>query len=446
MTINELQQRYAAHPQVEAVDGLLKDASVRSIYCKGLCASAAPLVCAALAREAAFPFLFILGDLEEAGYFYHDLVQLRGEEHVLFFPSSFRRAVKYGQRDAAGGILRTEALARLQKNEPGLCIVTYPDALAEKVVSPDALNQNTLEVQAGERLSPTFLDEVLRGYGFERVEYVYEPGQYALRGSIVDLFSFSSEYPYRIDFFGDEVDSIRLFEVETQLSRQSKQRVVIVPDLTVFPTEGGDGRVSLLGFLPKETVLAARDFPWVHERIAAVHDEAMSPQAIAARESEEEVITLDGMLSTGEEFLEQALSFRWLELGAKPAGTPQATVTFDTSLQPVYHKNFDMVSASFKQYLQQGYTLYICSDSLKQIERIRSIFEDRGDNIVFTPVERTLHEGFADNTLRLCLFTDHQLFDRFHKYSLRSEKVRGGKVALSLKELNQFTPGDYVVH
>ncbi len=446
MTINELQQRYAAHPRVEAVEKLLKDASVRTIYCKGLCASAAPLVCAALTSNVAFPFLFILGDLEEAGYFYHDLVQLRGEEHVLFFPSSFRRAVKYGQRDAAGGILRTEALARLQKNEPGLCIVTYPDALAEKVVSPDALNQNTIEVQVGERLSPTFLDEVLRGYGFERVEYVYEPGQYALRGSIVDLFSFSSEYPYRIDFFGDEVDSIRLFEVETQLSRQSKQRVVIVPDLTASPSEGGDGRVSLLGFLPEETVLAARDFPWVHERIAAVHDEAMSPQAIAARESEEEIISLEGMLSTGEEFLEQALSFRWLELGAKPAGTPQATVAFDTSLQPVYHKNFDMVAASFKQYLQQGYTLYICSDSLKQIERIRSIFEDRGDEVVFTPVERTLHEGFADNTLRLCLFTDHQLFDRFHKYSLRSEKVRGGKVALSLKELNQFTPGDYVVH
>ncbi len=445
MTITELQQRYAAHPHIEAVQRLLGDASVKSVYCKGLCASAASLVSSALASRAASPYLFILGDLEEAGYFYHDLVQLLGEAHVLFFPSSFRRAVKYGQRDAANGILRTEALARLQKSEAGLCIVTYPDALAEKVVSLDALAANTLEVQVGERVSPTFLDEVLRSYGFERVEYVYEPGQYALRGSIVDLFSFSSEYPFRIDFFGDEVESIRLFEVETQLSRESKQRVVIVPDLTRNQASS-DGSVSVLDFLPVDTVLAVRDLSWVYERISAVHDEALSPQAIAARQAEEEVVSLDGMLLQGEEFIKRALAFRRLEFGAKPSGTPDAVVTFDTSLQPVYHKNFDLVADSFQKYLAQGYTLYICSDSLKQIERIRSIFEDRGDAIAFTPVERTLHEGFADNTLRLCLFTDHQLFDRFHKYNLRSEKVHGGKVALSLKELNQFTPGDYVVH
>ncbi|MCD8310195.1 MAG: transcription-repair coupling factor, partial [Prevotellaceae bacterium] len=445
MTITELQQRYAVHPHIEAVQRLLGDDSVKYLYCKGLCASAASLVSSALASRAASPFLFILGDLEEAGYFYHDLVQLLGEAHVLFFPSSFRRAVKYGQRDAANSILRTEALARLQKSEAGLCIVTYPDALAEKVVSRDALAANTLEVQVGERVSPTFLDEVLRSYGFERVEYVYEPGQYALRGSIVDLFSFSSEYPFRIDFFGDEVESIRLFEVETQLSRESKQRVVIVPDLARNQASS-NGSVSVLDFLPGDTVLAVRDLSWVYERISAVHDEALSPQAIAARQAEEEVVSLDGMLLQGEEFIKRALAFRRLEFGAKPSGTPDAVVTFDTSLQPVYHKNFDLVADSFKKYLSQGYTLYICSDSLKQIERIRSIFEDRGDAIAFTPVERTLHEGFADNTLRLCLFTDHQLFDRFHKYNLRSEKVHGGKVALSLKELNQFTPGDYVVH
>ena len=448
MTITELQQRYATHPNVEAISGLLKNPSVRTLFCGGLCASAASLFSSVLVQRGEFPFVFILGDLEEAGYFYHDLTQVLGTEKVLFFPSSFRRAIKYGQKDAANEILRTEVLSRLQKGEEGLCVVTYPDALAEKVVSRKELGDKTLKLHTGENVDTNFITEVLRSYGFEYVDYVYEPGQYAVRGSIIDVFSFSSEFPYRIDFFGDEVESIRTFEVETQLSKEKKDSIVIVPDLSRSLEQGdASGMVSFLDFLSANTVLAMRDLLWLRERFQTVHDETLTPQAIAAREAEESgCITLDGKLIDGSEFTLRALDFCRMEFGNKPTGTPDATVTFDTSAQPIFHKNFDMVAESFKEYMEKGYALYICSDSMKQTDRIRAIFEDRGEEIAFTAVERTLHEGFADNALRLCIFTDHQLFDRFHKYNLKSDKARSGKVALSLKELNQFTPGDYVVH
>lgn len=443
MTIAELQHQYAGHPNVEALNKLLGEPAVRHIYCGGLYASAASLFASALVEKSPCPFVFILGDLEEAGYFYHDLTQVLGTERILFFPSSFRRSVKYGQKDAANEILRTEVLSRLQKGEEGLCIVTYPDALAEKVVSRQELSENTLKLHVGERVDTGFITDVLHSYGFEYVDYVYEPGQYAVRGSIIDVFSFSSEYPYRIDFFGNDVESIRTFEVDSQLSKEKKESIVIVPDLAVT----GKVTTSFLDFIPKDTTLAMRDFLWLRERIQVVHDESLTPQALASQEAEENGgITLEGKLIDGSEFTVRALDFRRMEFGNKPTGTPDATLTFHTTAQPIFHKNFDLVAESFKEYLNRGYALYICSDSTKQTDRIKAIFEDRGDRIQFTAVERTLHEGFADDTLKLCLFTDHQLFDRFHKYNLKSDKARSGKVALSLKELNQFTPGDYVVH
>lgn len=443
MTITELQQLYAAHPHVAATTRLLKDSSIRHLFCGGLHASSASLLASVWVQTTSCPFVFVLGDLEEAGYFYHDLTQILGTKGVLFFPSSFRRAIKYGQKDAANEILRTEVLSRLQKGEKDLCIVTYPDALTEKVVSCQELSDKTLTLHKGERVDLTFVTDVLHSYGFEYVDYAYEPGQYAVRGSIIDVFSFSSEYPYRIDFFGDEVESIRTFEVDTQLSREKKECVVIVPDLAMT----GVVSTSFLDFISQDTILAMRDFLWLRERIQVVHDEALAPQAILAQEAEDHGrVTLEGKLIDGSVFARRALDFRRVEFGHKPTGTPDASITFDTTAQPIFHKNFDLVANSFKEYLAKGYTLYICSDSGKQINRIRTIFEDRGDQIPFNGVEHTLHEGFADNALRLCVFTDHQLFDRFHKYNLRGEKARSGKVALSLKELSQFLPGDYVVH
>ena len=443
MNLSDFQQLYASHPNTEAVRTLIRNNSARTLFCSGLQASAASLFASLISQSTEPPIVFILGDLEEAGYFYHDLTQIRGDEQVVFFPSSFRRAIKYGQKDAANEILRTEVLSRLQKQEKGLCIVTYPDALAEKVVSLHELDNQTIRLAVGDTTDITQLADRLYQAGFQRTDYVYEPGQYAVRGSIVDVFSFSCEYPFRIDFFGDEIESLRTFEVETQLSKEKKESIVILPDLAAAPHVA----TSFLDYLPPAALLASKDFLWLSERIQAVHDEALTPQAIAAQEAEaEEAVTLEGRLIEGAEFTRRALAFRRIEFGLRPTGTPDASVAFDTSAQPIFHKNFDLVAASFKDYLSKGYTLYICSDSPKQTERIKAIFHDRGDRISFTPVERTLHAGFIDHTLRLCLFTDHQLFDRFHKYNLKSDKARSGKVTLSLKELNQFSPGDYVVH
>jgi transcription-repair coupling factor (superfamily II helicase) len=442
MNIAELQRIYASHPNVAGLMSLLDNKDIRTIYLKGMHASCASLFASGIFDKVPGIYVFILNDVEEAGYFYHDLVQVNGDEQILFFPSSYRRAIKYGQKDAANEILRTEVLSRLGKQE-SLVVVTYPDALAEKVVSCQYLSDRTLKLDVGQHIETDKITALLVEYGFEHVDYVYEPGQFATRGSILDVYSFASELPYRIDFFGDEIDSIRTFEVETQLSTEKKTTVSIVPELI----SASESDICFLDFIPRQTVLFIKDFLWLRERIQIVRDEALSPQALTAYEGEQtELMNLEKKLVDGSEFTVKALEFKRVDFGHKPTGTPQATLEFNTSIQPIFHKNFDMVASVLTEYLQRNYKLYICSDSMKQTDRLRDIFKERGDRISFEPVDRTLHEGFVDHTLKCCIFTDHQIFDRFHKYNLRSDKARSGKVALSLKELNQFEPGDYVVH
>lgn len=442
LEVQELLNIYAAHPGVHALDTLIQEETSRTIFLKGLNGSGAALTIASLfsgtegKRES---YVCVLNDLEEAGYFFHDLVQLTGSNAVYFFPSAYRRAIKYGHADPPNEILRTEVLSRLQDDRSPFIIVTYPDALAEKVVNREILKENTLKISVGEKLDNMFVSDVLDTYGFEQVDYVYEPGQYALRGSILDVFSFSYEFPYRIDFFGNEVETIRSFDVETQLSKEKLESIHIVPEMK---QEEGNS-TSLLGSLPADTLLAFRDLAWCKERIDSIyHDEPVTGDEDSFADAQ----AMRSKLVTGDEFLKEALDFRRLYIGNKPTGTADATINFTTEPQPIYHKNFDLVSESFHNYLQRGFTLYILSDVEKQTARIRTIFEDRGDVIPFTPVNKTIHAGFADETLRICLFTDHQLFDRFHKFNLKSEKARSGKISLTLKELNQFTTGDYIVH
>lgn len=442
MEITELQHNYFSHPASKGLIALMDDASVKTIFLEGTHASCASLFASAIIKNHPSVNLFILNDQEEAGYFYHDMVQANGDEDILFLPSSYRRAIKYGQKDSANEILRTEVLSRLERKVP-VTVVSYPEALAEKVVSPKILSDKTLCLKVGQQIETDKIAEELVGYGFEHVDYVYEPGQFATRGSIVDVYSYASEYPYRIDFFGDEIDSIRTFEVDSQLSKEKKESVSIVPEMA--QTDGCD--ICFLEFLPKDAILWVKDLLWVRERIQSIHDEEFSSQALQAYEGEAtDLDSLKKMLVDGADFAAQALEFRRIEFGNKPVGTPQATLKFETSMQPIFHKNFDLVSSSLTDFLQRGYKIFICSDSVKQTDRLRDIFKERGDKIEFTPVDRTLHEGFVDHTLKYCVFTDHQIFDRFHKYNLRSDKARSGKVALSLKELNQFEPGDYVVH
>ena len=450
MNIQELEKLYVQLPQVSALAKLLGKSSEKKIFLEGLLGSSAPMLFASLASKSRSQMLFVLQDAEEAGYFYHDLTQLMGTDQVLFFPSSYRRAVKYAQRDAASEILRTEVLTRLGGQSLGLFVVTYPEALAELVVSKQKLDERTLVLEKDQTIAVSDIEKTLRDFGFREVDYVYEPGQFAVRGSILDVYSYSCEYPYRIDFFGDDIDSIRTFEVEDQLSKDQRTHVEIVPELVAT----GD-KVPFLSFLPKETLLVTKDYFYVRDAIDRTYQEGFSAQAKAeqmsgATEMEqreiEKQLRKELQLITGAQFIEAANTFRRVEFGHRPSAPDFTTLQFHITVQPLFHKNFDLLTKSFEDYLLQGYQIYILADSQKQNERLKDIFAEMAKDIVLTPVDKTLHEGFADDDLRICFFTDHQIFDRFHKYNLKSDKARSGKMALTLKEIQQFEIGDYVVH
>lgn len=464
MEISEISRIFAKRAIQKAILQELREKSAGHIFLDGLRASGASLFFSSLFIEKLErSFLFILDDQEEAAYFYHDLTQVMGENNVLFFPSAYRRAAKYGQKDNASIILRTEIISRLsaiaegQDNE-ALFVVTSPDALAEKVVSTGKFVKNSISIEVGESIDREILSELISDFGFERVDYVYEPGQYALRGSIIDIFSYSSEFPFRIDFFGDDIDSIRTFEVENQLSRELKKKITIVPDIKSDDVLSD----SLLDYMPKNTVIAVKDLFLVKERIGFVHNEVNNKESVLLRTRAFESLNAGGQredensanqehdsgpaILTANEYYNKATNFLQVEFGSKPSGTPNSVFRFDMSPQPLFHKNFDLVSATLSEYVSLGYKIFILTDSAKQAERLKTIFYERGDNISFIHIGKTLHEGFTDNQIRCCFFTDHQIFDRFHKYSLKSDKARGGKVALTLKELNEFEIGDYVVH
>ncbi|MCI7017319.1 MAG: transcription-repair coupling factor [Prevotella sp.] len=451
MNIQELSQLYAHMPQVAALAKVMGDSKSRNIFLDGLLASSSALLFGSLTTKCKTKIMFVMQDADEAGYLYHDLTQILGDKQVLFFPSSYRRAVKYGQKDSANEILRTETLCEIKneednkKKDSSLFIVSYPEAMAELVVSHNSMDSRMLTLAKGEEKPMNDIVSTLRDFGFSEVDYVYEPGQFARRGSILDVFSFSSEYPFRIDFFGDEIDTIRTFEVENQLSKDKCDNATIVPELS----QSNEERIPILQFLPKDTFLCMKDFTYVCDIINKVYEEGFSQQALVemtagATEMEcQEIMNRmrsEIQLVTASTFMRDALDFRMIEMGHKPSRNADTTIRFDIKPQPLFHKNFDLLKKSLEDYQLMGYKVYILADSRKQQERLKEILE------AFVPVDKTLHEGFVDNMMKACFFTDHQIFDRFHKYNLRSEKARSGKVALTLKEISQFEIGDYVVH
>ena len=469
MDIQDIKQLYAKAPGTVALCKLLQENRGSNIFLQGQQASATPLLFAAVATEIKQTFLFVLQDADEAGYFYHDLTQVMGTQNVLFFPSSFKRSVKYGQRDSANEILRTEVLARVSARDKqateSLLIISYPEALSELVVSKQHLDERRLSLKTGQQqIDITDIAHKLREYGFQEVDYVYEPGQYSVRGSILDVYSFSCENPFRIDFFGREIDTIRTFEVQDQLSKDKLNEIEIVPELATLTTE----RVSFLSFLPSNSVMVYKDFAYIRDVIAHVYDEGYSKQAITeqlegATEIEQKQIinelNKEKTLLSPSQFAQQAATFRTIEFGIHAGKTSSSAlqkeikydiIKFKITPQPLFHKNFDLLVDSLDDYILQGYKLYILADSDKQNQRLKDIFADmdsqKAKSIVFEPVNKTLHEGFADDGLKCCFFTDHQIFDRYHKYNLKSDGARAGKMALTMKELQEMEPGDFIVH
>lgn len=433
MLLGEFLDIYGQHPQIGKMAEWLHSTH-RHLSVSGLLCSAKALTAAALSQKTNISICAIMDDEESAGYFYHDLAQLFGKERIAFFPTIYKNAHKRNTTDAANEILRTDTLNHLQ-SATSCIVVTYTDALMEKVVPPTTFGSHRLNLVQGDTIDSETLTETLEKFGYEAVDFVYEPGQFSVRGSIVDIFSYTNELPYRIDFFGDDIESIRTFDIEKQLSIGEQTQITIVPNMQT--TDGT--QVTLLEFMPSETLLLTNNFKSVRDRANQLYDDAL----IKAN-ADNDASTLDIRLATGDILTDQAERFKTIEMG-KPYFTGE-NIDFQTSPQPIFHKNFDLVSAQLSNYMADGYTIYIASDSKKQTDRIAAIFDERGDRITFTPILKTVHEGFIDHDMRLCCFTDHQIFDRFHKFALRSDVARAGKVAMTLKELNQFKVGDYVVH
>jgi transcription-repair coupling factor (superfamily II helicase) len=433
LELKELIKYYTAHPSVVRLREKIAENSAGKLSLKGLTGSSAAVVCTAAYQIEPFDTIAILNDREEAAYFYDDLNTLGLSEKVLFFPSSYRRSIVQERIESENIIFRTEVLNKLVLNETGYLVVTYPEAIMEKVISESGLSKNTLHIRKGEKLSISFINEVLFEYGFERVEFVYEPGQYSMRGSIIDIFSFSNEDPYRIDFFGDEVDSIRTFDIEDQISKETLTRISIIPNIQ----EGlqDEKRVSIFEFLDKKAVIAARSFSYVSGKIKELHEEATEKM-----ESSE----VNELIISGKEFKSGITPFTCLEFGPAKYFNTADEFVFNTSKQPVFNKNFDLLGQNLKSNRQKGYRNILLTSSPKQIERLHAIFDDKGDPQKIDCLLFALNEGFIDHDLLICCYTDHQIFERYHRFKLRSKK--SSRQAITLKELSKLHPGDFVVH
>ena len=442
MNLKEAAGLFATPARIKALSSLIADRKVNRISIQGLKGSAPALLFSQLPPRKT-PYIIIADDLDTAGYLYHDLCRTEGESKVAIFPSGYRRDIKYGQIDPPSQILRTETLDSWRRKDHPLWVVTCPEALAEKVPSQKDLSDNTLDLKSGSKSIMSDVKVRLRELGFKETDYVYEPGQFAVRGSILDVYSFSGELPYRIDYFDDEIDSIRAFNVETQLSEKRLDSISIVP---ADARESADG-ISLLEFAGKDAVVLCQSVAWLESRVRAIAGESLSDAVSVTGEGDADAMK---RVVDPERFMQTLSAMKIVEFGAAAdvASTfhPDAEMSFDIALQTIYHKNFNLIAESFTNFLDQGYRILILSDTPYQNQRLKDIFEDRGDKIRFTPVDHTIHEGFADHQQKICFFTDHQIFDRFHKYNLKSDRARGGKLALSLKELQQIEAGDYIVH
>ena len=405
------------------------------ILFKGLRGSSKAMLLASLFQKTQDNYLIVINDFESSAYFYNDLMSLLPDEQVFFFPSAYKKNIKYGQIDATNELLRTSLFTFLQENKRFI-IVTYPEAIAEKVVSSEMLNQAITKIHLEQEIDRGKVISKLDELNFEYVDYVYEPGQYAVRGSLLDVFSFSHENPYRIDFFGDEIESIRSFDVESQLSIDKYDTIDIIPDLQRINKD----RVSLFSLFQKNIKIGFDDYAWSLEKVDSLyHDSTILDN------SEYDKLFADKLISKNE-LVSQIQNFKLFHIANKIQNVAEASVEFKTDFQPLYHKNFELLSNDLKNWIDKGFQIYICSDNKKQHERLKEIFASVYGEVPFIPVIGFISEGFIDFNLKICLFTDHQIFDRFHKFTLKGENVRSGKFALSLKELQQFQIGDYIVH
>lgn len=434
-TLHQLSERFSAHPALAVLLHQAENQSNGKIGLQGLAGSMNALLAAALFQKLERPALFILRDKEEAAYFLNDLETLIGKKEVLFYPASYRRPYEIEQTDNANVLMRAEVLNRLSSRKKPAAIVTFPDALFEQVVTREELSKNTLQLRQGDSLGLDFLNETLFEYQFDRVDYVYRPGEFSIRGGIVDVFSFSNEFPYRIEFFGDEVDSIRTFDPSTQLSIETISKIQILPN--VEDKMQMERRQSFLQFVHQKTWLWIEDeeqLLYRTERLFEMAEEAFQKLGgTVTRQSPQELFLSPDRLRE-----ELDLHLRFVE-NSKPA-----QVALQAQPQPSFNKQFELLSAQLNTLTEGGYQNFLLCSSDKQVERFEAIFEDIGQSVDYRPVLGSLHAGFIDPESHTAVFTDHQIFERYRRFQIKSNKEK--EQALTLKELNSLQYGDYVAH
>ena len=440
MQINELQQLFDMHPELDVLSQELSKKGNKHFLLNGLHASARALILHSLAsrlraRQQGCVFLIVLDNADDAQYLYADLRALGNDNEVYYFPTPHRRRQGI---DEAMAVQRTEVLSALLRSKeqgtknqdksirtnqtvqtsPDTIIVTYPEAIADSVPNPKALEANKISLHVGEEIAISTLTNMLLELHFQRVDFVYEPGQFAVRGGIVDVYSYAHDIPFRIDFFGDEIDSIREFELETQLSQNKVDRI----DIVSANSDNGN-ETLIIDYLPQNTLWISNDFSLVRYKYEGT------------------ITNQDTTLLT--KATDQSST---IEIGNKSVFNQYDTIHFDTLPQPTFNKNFDLLIDDLQQRTKDGYKIYILADQVKQTDRLKAIFDDKQSGIQFVAVDHALHEGFIDHSAKICCYTDHQIFERYHRVTLRSENARRGKAIITLKEINQLQVGDYVVH
>ena len=419
----------------------------------GLVGSALSVTIAELFKQTALPFLLILNDKEQAAYHLNDLENILGDQNVLFYPGSYRRPYQIEQTDNANVLLRSEVLNRINSRKKPALIVTYPEALFEKVVTKKELEKNTLKISVGEQLSIDFVNEVLFEYNFKRVDFVTEPGEFSVRGGILDVFSFSNDEPYRIEFFGDEIDSIRTFDVETQLSLEQLKKVFVIPNVENKLLE--ENRESFLKYISGKTVICLKDQEIVNSAIDSLFSKAT--KAYNDLKGEVKRISPEALFCTSGLLKKQFEAFKTITLASSnPHGLRQKAgdkatdntlklISFNTTPQPSFNKQFDLLIEDLNQNTVKGYINYIFCASEQQAKRFEDIFADaKVDVTQFETVVFPLYQGFIDHQSKHICYTDHQVFERYHKFSLKNGYAK--KQAITLKELTNLVVGDYVTH
>ena len=455
MNLSALMEQYQNSPRLFQLADRLTYADTQKIFLKNLLGSSAEFVVSSVFMHKhcqQLNHLVVLNDAEEAAYFHNTLENLTNALDLFYFPSSFKNRKNFKLLNSSHVMLRTEMLTKLSAGGNRKIIVTYPEALFEKVVLPKTLSANIISIKVNETISPDNLMELFVMYGFSRTDFVYEPGQFALRGGIMDIYSFGNEKPYRVELFGNEVDSIRIFDPETQLSERKLMQVNIIPNVeTQF--DSGE-KVSLLEFLPENTIVWLKDWDVIKEKIAVQEEDlegflGMLDDGFRMQNSEEDDDTQVVKNVRRDDFangaiIEKLFVLRHIvEFGYKPQ-LSNFEIEFKTKSQPSFNRQFDLLIKDLKAYEAAKYSIFIFAEQAKQLERLNSIFTDLKTEIQFVPVATSIHEGFIDDDMKVVCYTDHQVFQRYHKY--RVKQAYNKNKALTLKTLRDLQPGDYVTH